>query len=179
MPTGQAALDALLGGGLPAGRLTAVRGPPGGGALRLVAAVLAPLTAGDHGRMAAWVDGPLGVAAIHPPGLHAAGVDLRRLLIVQPADPCKAVRAAVELLAHGAFPVVVLRGVRPSDAEARRMLLAAEAGLCAGVVVDDEARPGRPLRACAARLEVRRAGEGRLHLRVATTRAEGEVLLMM
>jgi len=75
--------------------------------------------------------------ALHPPGLHAAGVKLARLLMLRPANPALAVRAAEELLRHGAFPVVVLLGLEPGAPQARRLLLAAEAGRAVGVFVGE------------------------------------------
>ena len=161
-------LDALLGGGLPAGTLASVRGKVGGGALRLTARALAEAT--GAGRWAAVVDVP---GTLYPPGLYAAGVVLEGLLFVVPpaAGPCGlAVRAAEELLRHGAFPLVVLRGLRLDEGRGRRLLLAAEAGRSVGVLLG---AGGPVVRApCATRLEVAPTGPGG-GLRVRVVRQRG------
>ncbi len=182
MSTGLRVLDEWLGGGLPSGRLTEVRAAPGCGGARLAACVLAHQT-GDGGAasVAAVVDGPLAVGRIHPPGLHGAGIRLERLLIVRPEERAQAVRGAEELLRHGAFSVVVIRGLVAGPAQARRLLLAAEAGGSAGLFLVDA--PGRrPTPSCALRLEVSRAGaaEGSFRLRRSKGgRGGGEIVVKL
>ncbi len=155
-PTGLEALDELLGGGLPTGKLTSVQADPGCGGLRLAARMLAHQTAGrQQPTAAAIVDGPMAVGAIHPPGLHSSGVRLDRLLIAVPKDLAKTVRAAEELLGHGSFPLVVIRGLLAGAPHARRLLLAAEAGGAAGVILV-EGRTRAPPPSCSVRLFVER-----------------------
>lgn len=156
VPTGIEALDQLLGGGLPVGKLTSIQADPGCGGLRLIAAMLAHQTADRaNPTAAAVVDGPMAVGSIHPPGLHSSGVRLDRLLIAVPKDLTKTVRAAEELLRHGSFPLVIVRGLLAGESHARRLLLAAEAGRSAGVIlVEGRTRATPP--SCSMRLEVRR-----------------------
>ena len=155
-PTGLAALDELLGGGLPTGRLTSIQADPGCGGLRLAVQMLAHQTAGrPQPTAAALVDGPLCVGAIHPPGLHSSGVRLDRLLIAVPKDLSKTVRAAEELLGHGSFPLVVIRGLVAGAPHARRLLLAAEAGGSAAVILVEGGNRAPPP-SCAVRLHVAR-----------------------
>lgn len=155
LPTGVQGLDELLGGGLPTGKLTSVQADPGCGGLRLIARILAYQTAlRTHPTAAAVVEGPMAVGMIHPPGLHSAGVRLDRLLVAMPKDLAKTVRATEELLRHGSFPVVVVRGLLAGESHARRLLLAAEAGRSVGVILVEGRTRAPP--SCAVRLEVSR-----------------------
>lgn len=114
LPTGVAALDALLGGGFPEGRITELAGP---GSTALAAVAAAALTRG--GRLAAWIDRP---DALDPHTATAAGVDLSRMLWCRPASRRDALRAADVLLASRAFALVVLDLAegRHAPAEAER-----------------------------------------------------------
>jgi len=133
-----------------------VDGPVGRGALRLVARALA--AGSRRGAWVATVDVP---GTLYPPGLYAAGVNLERLLVVRPPSPGLAIRAMEELLRHGSFPLVVLLGLDPGPPQARRLLLAAEAGRSVGVLV----QAGATRAPCATRLRVERIG-GRLTVEV-------------
>lgn len=108
LPTAVPALDRLLGGGLPRGRLVELSGGTSGGRFALVLATLAAATA--TGEAAALVD--LG-DQLDPQGAAAAGMDLSRLLWLRPERTADAL-AAAELAVTGGFPLVVLDlGVPP------------------------------------------------------------------
>ena len=98
-PTGIAALDAALGGGLWRGQLHEIVGPPGAGGTALVRAVLASAT--QRGENCALID----------PGdafdASCGGIDLDRLLWVRPRDPVQALRAA-EIALEARFALVAL-----------------------------------------------------------------------
>ena len=109
LSTGVAAVDALLGGGLPRGELSEVHGPRSSGrtglALSFVAACMA------RGSLAAWVDPADRLA---PASAAAAGVDLARLLWLRGdtgprarALP-EAVAAVATLVGSGLFEAGVL-----------------------------------------------------------------------
>ncbi|MHB8419596.1 MAG: P-loop NTPase family protein [Myxococcales bacterium] len=101
LATGLPALDRLLGGGIPVGRITELRGAAGGRtAIALHAA--ARLTA--QGRPVAWVDGP---GALDPRSAAGLGVDLRGLLWVR-LPPAQLAGACDALVRGGAFGLVVL-----------------------------------------------------------------------
>ncbi len=104
LPTGLAALDVLLGGGLPRGGLSEIIAPPSAGAMSLVQQAVARTT--GTGRWVAWIDGS---DALDPGSLEAAGVDLRSLLWVRPSRATAAL-AAAEFLAglENAFALIVL-----------------------------------------------------------------------
>lgn len=111
LATGVDALDAVLGGGWPAGRLCTLRaGAPGpSGRTAVAMATLADLTA--RGGVAAWIDGD---GSLDPASLREAGADLGRLLWVRGPLPVQGLLAATEaVLQAGGFGAVV---VRPPDA---------------------------------------------------------------
>ncbi|HEX9671023.1 MAG TPA: hypothetical protein VGC93_16250 [Thermoanaerobaculia bacterium] len=108
LPTAVPALDRLLGGGLPRGRLVELLGGKSGGRFSLVLAALAAATAA--GEAAALVD--LG-DQLDPQAAAAAGVDLPRLLWLRPERTADAL-AAAEMAVAGGFPLVALDlGVPP------------------------------------------------------------------
>lgn len=78
IPTGIAAVDELLGGGLPVGAISEIVGPECSGRTTLALAFLTSIT--RHGKACAWVDVS---DALHPESAAAAGVDLDRLLWVR------------------------------------------------------------------------------------------------
>ncbi|MDX1650616.1 MAG: hypothetical protein R3263_12260 [Myxococcota bacterium] len=101
--TGIEALDRLLGGGFPRGRLCEVAGPEGGGRTSLLLAWVARLTA--TGAWVGWVDL---ADAFDPASAEAAGVDLERVLWVRPPDTAASLRAAEHVLTAGGFAGLVL-----------------------------------------------------------------------
>ncbi len=101
--TGVAALDALLGGGWPQGKVGELVGPASSGRSAAAGAAVAAATA--RGEVTAWLDP---ADAFDPASAAAAGVDLERVLWVRPRGVGEAVRAAELVLATGGFTVVVL-----------------------------------------------------------------------
>ncbi|HZX96614.1 MAG TPA: hypothetical protein VFE90_19000 [Myxococcales bacterium] len=99
LPTGFAALDTALGGGLLRGQLHEIVGPPGSGGTALVRLALASAT--QAGENCALIDP--GDAFDPAP----CGIDLARLLWVRPADPVQALRAA-EIALEARFGLVAL-----------------------------------------------------------------------
>lgn len=77
-PTGIAALDERLGGGLPIGSISELTGPECSGRTSLALSFVAGLT--EAGRVCAWVDVS---DALDPESAAATGVDLERLLWVR------------------------------------------------------------------------------------------------
>jgi hypothetical protein len=130
LPTGLAALDALLGGGLPRGRLSELQAPRGQGRTTLMRALVAHTLA--TGRWVAIVDaqrtlapadwarlaspsasGPGAIGTTPPPSRGPAPPESEtsRLAVIRPADPAKAPWCADVLLRSGAYALVILDGV--------------------------------------------------------------------
>lgn len=130
LPTGLAALDALLGGGLPRGRLSELQAPRGQGRTTLLRSLVAHTLA--TGRWVAIIDaqrtlapadwarlaspsatGPGSIGRTPPPSRNAGPSELEtsRLAVIRPADPAKASWCADVLLRSGAYALVVLDGV--------------------------------------------------------------------
>jgi hypothetical protein len=102
--TGIPSLDAALGPtGVPRGRLTEIFGVASSGKTTLAYALLAACI--RHGDIGAYVDPENGLFA---PAAEAAGIDLERLIVVQPRQ-AQALRRAVDAIVRsGACAVVVL-----------------------------------------------------------------------
>jgi RecA/RadA recombinase len=127
-PTGLAAVDALLGGGFPAGRLCEIAGPPSSGRTSIAHALLARAT--GAGEWTACVDA---ADAFDPTSAEAAGVALERVLWVRPRDVREAARACARLLELRGFTLIALDlaqpGVQPQlPASAWQRLARAAAG---------------------------------------------------
>src|SRR5438094_4556932 len=123
LPTGLAALDRALGGGLPRGRVTELAGQRSTGRTGVACAIVARAT--QAGETIAWIDVD---DALEPETVAAAGVVLARLLWVRPRGVPDALRAAEILLGAGGFGLVLL-DVDPVNASARawpRLARAAE-----------------------------------------------------
>lgn len=117
VPTGVAAIDAMLSGGFPRGRLSEVHGPASSGRTGLVLALVARSTRG--GALAALVDP---ADRLDPASAAAAGVDLPRLLWLRgPRALAEAVSAVGTLAGSGLFEVVVLDLAGVPEAERRRL----------------------------------------------------------
>jgi len=112
-PTALAALDRLLGGGLPRGELVEMVGRRSSGRYSIVLAALAAATGG--GQAAALID--LG-GSLDPDLAGRAGIHLERLLWVRPERLRQALVAA-ELLLDGGFTLVVLDAGAPPVAGGR------------------------------------------------------------
>jgi len=97
------AVDALLGGGFPAGRLSEITGPLSSGRTSLALALLAGLT--RAGELVAVVDR---AAAFAPPSARAAGVDLERVLWARAGEWREALRCSERLLETEGFALVLL-----------------------------------------------------------------------
>lgn len=85
LPTGVAAVDDLLAGGLPIGAISEFAGPESSGRTSLALAFLARIT--QAGRVAACIDVE---DQLDPESAAAAGIDLKRLLWVRCGVPVKA-----------------------------------------------------------------------------------------
>jgi hypothetical protein len=121
LATGVAAVDALLGGGLPRGQISEVHGAASSGRTAVAVAVACRITRG--GALAGWVD-PLD--RFEPGTAAAAGVDLARLLWLRgrPGRPralSEAVAAAGTLAGSGLFDLVVLDLAGASPIEIQRL----------------------------------------------------------
>jgi hypothetical protein len=105
LPTGVAALDAVLtGGGLPRGRLTEIVGPAGSGKTTLTRAIV-EATVAAHGWVA-YVDAQRTLDARD--WVHLG--DAEGVWIIRPRDAGRAAWCADVLLRSGAFALVVLDG---------------------------------------------------------------------
>jgi RecA/RadA recombinase len=127
LATGFAALDVVLGGGLPRGQLSELVGVRSTGLTSVVHRLLGHVT--GQGRVAAWVDAP---DAFDPASAVAAGIDLDRLLWIRPPDLTIAFTAAEALLGMGGFPLVLLDAsaspYRPRDAQVASYTTSSRAG---------------------------------------------------
>ncbi len=123
VPTGLAPLDEILPrGGLPSGRLVVWQNHHGGATAVLRAAMASVL---DRGERAAWID-----------GTRVLGPHWRDgPLVVRPASPELALRAAEILLRSGGFALVVLTGVDPDQTAMLRLSRMAHEGGGAFVAV--------------------------------------------
>lgn len=164
IPTTLAPFDALLGGGLPRGKMTELTGRRGAGRFSIVLAALAAAT--SMGEAAVLVD--LG-DHLDPQIAEANGVDLRRLLWIRPKTLKEAVMSAETIAATG-FQLVVLdtgvhpmRGRRAPDAAWVRLARSAEAHGTALLVSTPYPLTGTASEAVvtAARTRMRWLGRGR------------------
>lgn len=124
LPTGFAALDAVLpGGGWPANALVELLAErPGIGELSLLLPLMRATAAG---RWLVWVAPPL---LPHAAALETAGVSLERLLLLDPPRPEQALWATRQALASGGCSAVLAWPQRIDGAGLRRLQLAAEDG---------------------------------------------------
>ncbi len=142
-PTQINALDDLLGGGFPCGRLSEIAGPRSSGRTSLALALLAASV--GRGGLAVWVDA---ADAFDPASAAAAGVSLERVLWVRAPDPTGALRSTERLLETRGLPLVLLdlalTGAAPRVAPAAwpRLVRAAAASATALVVLSAERLTG-------------------------------------
>jgi hypothetical protein len=101
--TGLPALDTILNGGLPRGRVTELAGRRSTGRTGLACAIAASAT--RAGETIAWVDP---ADTLEPATAESAGMHLTRVLWVRPRSAMDALRAAEILLRAGGFGLVVL-----------------------------------------------------------------------
>jgi RecA/RadA recombinase len=109
--TGLADVDALLGGGFPAGRLCEIAGPPSSGRTSIALALLAQAT--RAGEWTAFVDA---ADALDPTSAQTAGIALPRVLWVRPRDAREAARACARLLELRGFALIALDLAQPAHA---------------------------------------------------------------
>lgn len=125
LPTGFAALDAILpGGGIPAGRITELLAPPGLGKTTIARSLVATTLTAGH--CAAWIDA---TRTLDPRDWAGTSMDGDALWVVRPADPARASWCADLLLRTGTFALVVLDGapVLPRTVAVRLAQLARDA----------------------------------------------------
>ena len=125
LTTGDATLDALLGGGFPCGQMTELVGQRSAGGTALVTQVAARTT--RRGETIAWID-PLD--QLEPDSLIACGANLAGILWLRPQSFDDTLRAADLLLRTGGFGLVVMHlgdeVVRRRVAQWRRLQQAVE-----------------------------------------------------
>ncbi|HZH44445.1 MAG TPA: translesion DNA synthesis-associated protein ImuA [Lysobacter sp.] len=155
--TGFAALDALLPlSGWPRGALSELLIPADGvGELALLMPTFARLT--QAGQLVAVVAPPYRPYA---PAWQAAGVDLRRLEIVE-ADGKRALWTFEQCLRSAAFAAVLGWPLQADGPALRRLQVAADTGDCLGFAIRDRRHAANPSPA-ALRLE---HAQGRWHVR--------------
>jgi hypothetical protein len=143
--SGVAVIDEIL-GGLPRPGIVEICGALGSGRVQVAAALLAEAT--RRRRAVVWVD-PL--RRLYPPALAELGVELGRLLIVQPPEDGTQpwLWAAEQLLRSGCFELVVVDrpedGGMPRRPVGARWARAAEHGCSTALVLGE--RPARQLSA--------------------------------
>lgn len=169
LPTGYAALDAVLpGGGWPSQALAEILlAREGIGEMRLLLPAVARLT--RAGRHVVWVAPPYRPYA---PALAAAGVDLSRLVLVRCREPKDALWAFDQALRAPESGAAFAWLAESDERKLNRLAVAAREGRTLGVLWR---RPGVKAQAVAAPLRLAlTAHEGRLDVRVVKRRG-GEV----
>lgn len=156
LPTGLAALDALLpGGGWPLGAVTEILLPQEGiGELRLLVPALAAQS--RQGLWVAWIDPP---HVPYAPALAAVGVRLARVLLVSAGTDRDRLWAAGQCLRSGACGAVLAWPGECGDRALRRLQLAAGKGGGLGILFRPERSAVRPSHA-AVRLRLSRSPRG-------------------
>ncbi|HEY4223362.1 MAG TPA: AAA family ATPase, partial [Myxococcota bacterium] len=104
--TGIAELDMVLGGGLVAGRVVELFGPPGGGKTSLALALVAAVQ--QAGGNAAFIDVE---GTLDPARAERAGVDLKRLIAAAPAFGEEALQMVDALLRAKSVDLVIVDSV--------------------------------------------------------------------
>jgi len=137
LATGLSALDGVLGGGWPRGRLSEITGTVTSGKTALLWCALA--TATQRGELAALIDLP---DAFHPTQGVNAGIELSRLLWVRPPSVAIGLRCAELILEAGGFGLVALDLGTPPARHLRtsmwpRLARAAERAGAAAILVTD------------------------------------------
>lgn len=107
LSSGIPALDGLLGGGWPRGRVCSVRTDALFSTGRTSLAAHTVTAASRQGLLTAWIDGN---ASLDPASLRAGGADLERILWVRgPLSFGQSLTAAEEVLRAGGFEILVVR----------------------------------------------------------------------
>jgi hypothetical protein len=149
LSSGLVPLDALIGGGIPRGRISEITGRAGSGKTSIAASFAAFAT--RRGEVAAWIDAS---GTFDPESMAAAGVELRRMLwaSMKMASSSRIARATFPYARFAAGPLARCQSALVKAAE-----LVLEAGGFGLVVVDFGEAP-RPL-AYASALRIARAAE--------------------
>jgi hypothetical protein len=113
LTSGMSVLDAVLGGGWPAGRIAEIVGSASSGRTGIAVATAASAT--RRGEVVAWIDL---ADAFAPLSGAAAGMNLGQVLWIRPSGIGEAVRAAELVLETSGFPVVVLDLAQTPDPRA-------------------------------------------------------------
>ena len=150
--TGFAVLDAHFAGGWPRGAITEILCDDCAGALKLLMPALATLS-----RRSNWLVLVSPPHIPYAPGFAACGVDLSRLLLVQPKNPQERLWALEQALRGGAGSAVLAWPERLTGAVLRRLQLAAETGHSSGFLFRPAAAAAQAS-AAALRLRVRQCG---------------------
>jgi len=161
-PTGRTELDARLpGGGWPAASLVEVLLETSGlGEVQLFLPALVECQRGtDEMPWLVWIAPP---HEPYAPALAQQGIELRRLLIVNPASATEALWAAEQALSSGVCAAVLLWLQGSDDRWLRRLKLAAEEGGALGVLFRPERHRFEP--SPASLRMVLRQGECETHL---------------
>ena len=103
LASGCVALDTILNGGLPRGRLTELTGATTSGKTAVLLAFLAAAT--QEGEVTALIDLP---DALDPRTAAAAGIELKRMLWVRPPTVSVGLRCAELLLEAGGFGLIAI-----------------------------------------------------------------------
>ena len=111
LSTGHGALDLVLGGGWPIGRLCEVVGPAGAGKRTLGLAAVA--SAQREGKTVAWVDGS---HDLDPAVAIRLGVDLGRMLVSQPDTLEQGLDIVESLARSGAVDLLVVKDLASLEA---------------------------------------------------------------
>jgi hypothetical protein len=120
LSTGIAAIDRLIGGGIPRGNLTELCGPDSSGRTALAISILCEAT--RQGECCAWIDAS---GSFDPASACDTGVILDRLLWINCAGHTENAMKSCDLLIQaGGFGLVVLDLADTPEAEARRISLA-------------------------------------------------------
>jgi len=120
LPTGIAAVDDLIAGGIPKGTLSEICGAESSGRTALLFALLSGAT--RRGECCAWIDA---AGVFDPASAAEAGVDLERVLWVNCGGNAEHALKAVDLVIQaGGFGLVVIDLADTPDKEARRIPLA-------------------------------------------------------
>jgi len=164
LATGFAPLDALLpGGGWPFGALTEICCARAGiGELRLLLPALVELARGN--RWIAFIAPPY---IPYPPALTAAGVELARLLVINPTTRADELWSVETSLRSGACAAVLSWAEFADAAPLRRLQLAAEAGGAWGVLFQRRTLSNSP---AALRLRLEPADGDQLNVHVVKRR---------
>ncbi|MFT4800109.1 MAG: hypothetical protein ACJAYE_001723 [Candidatus Azotimanducaceae bacterium] len=130
--TGYKQLDALLAdGGWPSQGLTEIlHDQPGVGELRLLTPAMAKLSQTQN-RWLLWVAPPY---IPYAPALSRAGIDLTRLLIVNPTNPTDLLWVMEKALASSSCAAVIAWPGQLNNKQLRRLQVASKTGHCLGVL---------------------------------------------